>query len=129
MAVQFAACFTFLGIPVFETSLRYGYSEVTKEYLGSDRGRYFAITVVSASAILLVNALLKLIPQRWISKMPQLDEQKSLGANSRLVSMYDRSARKTVNTSGKAPAQDIQDSYEAASQLNSNEDEGYERQL
>jgi magnesium-transporting ATPase (P-type) len=71
VAVQFAACFTFLGIPVFETSVR---GEKNLE-----GGRHFAITVVSASSILLINAMLKLIPSKWIAKMPQLDESKAIG--------------------------------------------------
>jgi magnesium-transporting ATPase (P-type) len=86
VAVQFLACFTFLGVPIFETSVK-GNADM-------EGGRHFAITVVSAGSIFLVNAMLKLIPSRWIAKMPQLDESKSVGANSKLVSMYDGTAKK-----------------------------------
>jgi len=137
IAVQFAACFTFLGVPVFETSLKYYTSievldeKIVTDFEGTERGRYFAITVVSAAAILLINALLKLIPQRWISKMPQLDENRAIGADSKLVSMYDRSAKKTVNTGGSkaAATHDIEEDAVEGDGSYQDDEDGYDRQL
>ena len=139
IAVQFAACFTFLGVPIFETSLNYYVSikvldeKVVTGVEGEEKGRYFAITVVSAAAILLINALLKLIPQRWISKMPQLDENRAIGSDSKLVSMYDRSAKKTVNTGGSKAAAtndiDEEESTGAAAGAYQDDEDGYDRQL
>merc|ERR1712070_488169 len=54
--VQFAACKTFLGRPIFETCV------VT--------WRQFAICIVAAASVIIANALFKAIPERWISKMP-----------------------------------------------------------
>ena len=136
IAVQFAACFTFLGVPVFETSLNYNTGSVLVlgelvYYEGTEKGRYFAITVVSAAAILLINALLKLIPQRWISKMPQLDENRAIGSDSKLVSMYDRSAKKTVNTGGSkaAATHDIEEDAVEGDGSYQDDEDGYDRQL
>ena len=79
VGVQVAACFTFLGVPVFEAS-----KDIP--------GRHFAITVVAASSLLLGNAILKFIPQRWLAKVPTLDESKAIGGNSRLMSAYNTQA-------------------------------------
>mmetsp|Transcript_35254 Transcript_35254/g.43095 ORF Transcript_35254/g.43095 Transcript_35254/m.43095 type:complete len:195 (+) Transcript_35254:3018-3602(+) len=97
--VQVAACFTFLGYPIFKASL-----VLDDGYL--DGGRHFAICVVSASSILLMNALLKLIPSRWISKMPTLDENKSIGGNTGLMRAYDKQANaKAFSKQGAATAE------------------------
>ena len=76
--VQIAGCFTFLGFLIFEAR-----QTVARE---------FAICIVAASSVLVANALLKLIPARWIAKMPALDESKSLGGGSKLMSAYEKQA-------------------------------------
>jgi Ca2+-transporting ATPase len=75
---QFLACFTFLGRPIFETA--------------KTGGRGFLICVFAASSALLANALLKLIPQRWIAKIPVMDESAKIGGNSKLMSAYQSQA-------------------------------------
>ena len=84
VAIQVVACFTFLGMPLFKAS-------ITTDKGGY--GRHFAITVVAASAILVINALLKLIPSHWIGKKMQLDESKSIGGDSKLMSSYETQAK------------------------------------
>ena len=61
------------------------------------------ICVVAASSILLVNAMMKLIPQRWVAKVPQLDESKSIGGSTRLMQAYDKQAKaKAFTKKGQA---------------------------
>ena len=76
--VQIAGCFTFLGFLIFEAR--------------KTDAREFAVCVVAAASVILANALLKLIPARWIAKMPTLDESKSLGGGSKLMSAYEKQA-------------------------------------
>ena len=76
--VQVAGCFTFLGFLIFEAR--------------KTEGREFAVCVVAAASVIVANALLKLIPARWIAKMPALDESKALGGGSKLMSAYEKQA-------------------------------------
>jgi Ca2+-transporting ATPase len=76
--VQVAGCFTFLGFLIFEAR--------------KTEGREFAVCVVAAASVIVANALLKLIPARWIAKMPALDESKALGGGSKLMSAYETQA-------------------------------------
>ena len=84
IAVQVLACFTWLGRPIFETR--------------KCDGRGWFITVVMASSVILVNMLLKLIPESWISKMPEINEDEAVGRDSFLT--------KTFNEQSKAKAYD-----------------------
>jgi hypothetical protein len=55
--------------------------------------RHFMITVVCGASVMLAGALFKLIPNRWIEgRMPSLDETKSIGGTSRLMSAYENQA-------------------------------------
>lgn len=76
IGVQYAACKTFLGAPVFKT---------TKVDM-----RSFMITVVCGASILLANALLKMIPATWLPKRLVLDESKSIGSSSKLMGAFDK---------------------------------------
>ena len=76
--VQIAGCFTFLGFLIFEAR--------------KTEAREFAVCVTAAASVVPANALLKLIPSRWIAKMPSLDESKSLGGGSKLMSAYEKQA-------------------------------------
>ena len=132
IAVQIVSCFTFLGYPFFKASL------VLDESYG-DGGRHFAISVVCASSVLLCNAMLKLIPSRWISKMPQLDESKSIGGNTKIMAAYDKQAKSKAFSGKKAgaaeqvPEEDPEGSYQQdqedpyGNDPYSNNDEGYEK--
>jgi len=106
IGVQIAACFTWLGVPVFESALT--------------PGRHFAITVVAASSMLLGNAILKFIPNRWIEKLPTVDESKSIGGNTKLMSAYSQQASAKAYTGKQAAApqqidsDDGEDSYKQA---------------
>ena len=88
--VQFLACFTFLGRPIFETQT------VT--------AREFAVCVVAGASVLIANALLKAIPERWISKMPTLDEKKAIGGNSKMMAAYNKQAHAKAYTKKTGPA-------------------------
>ena len=76
IGVQYAACRTFLGVPVFKTV--------------SVNMRSFMITVVCGASILLANALLKMIPATWLPKKLVLDESKSIGSSSKLMGAFDK---------------------------------------
>ena len=94
IGVQVLACFDFLKVGTL--------------FFLTDRitGREFAVTVVCASSLLAANALLKLVPERWVSKMPTLDESKSIGAGSKLVSGFDRASQhKAYNPKAKQAEQ------------------------
>ena len=80
VAVQYVACFTFFGRALFEASM----------YVDT---RSFFVCVISASSVVLANAMLKAIPARWIAKMPTLDENKSVGGGSGLMSAYDKQSK------------------------------------
>ena len=77
--VQVLSCLTGLGRPIFETKAVDMHS--------------FSITIVCAISCMAVNALLKVIPDRWISKMPSLDENSKIGGNSKLMSAYDTQSK------------------------------------
>jgi len=102
IAVQATACFTFLGAPIFQASL-----VLDEGYVNG--GRHFAICVVAAASILLCNAILKLIPSRWIAKMPQLDESKSIGGSTRIMQAYEKQAKAKAFQKGGAAAQQVPD--------------------
>lgn len=103
IGVQVLACFDFLkvGTIFFLTT--------------SITGREFAVTVVCAASILAANALLKLVPERWVSKMPSLDESKSIGAGSKLVAGFNKAQQhKAYNPNAKKQQEEVhsQDSQE-----------------
>ena len=105
IGVQIAACLTFLGVPVFESRVA--------------EGRHFAITVVSASSMLLGNAILKFIPNRWIDKIPTVDENKSIGGNTKLMAAYSQQANakayvRPQQAAQQIDSQDDEDSYKQA---------------
>ena len=102
IGIQIAACFTFLGAPFFKASL------VLDEGYG-EGWRHFMVCVVAASSILLVNALMKLIPQRWVAKVPQLDESKSIGGSTRLMAAYDKQAKAKAFSKKGAAAEVVAD--------------------
>lgn len=77
-AVQFFACFTWLGRPVFETRAI------------SDRD--FFVTVAAAASVLVANNLLKLIPEALVSKIPTMDEEKAMGSENAIMRVYDEQA-------------------------------------
>lgn len=78
--------------------------------------RDFFVCVMSASSVLVANAMLKAIPARWIAKMPTLDESKAIGGGSKLMSAYDNQAK------AKAYVQkDV-----AAPEVDDNSDDGYQ---
>lgn len=107
--VQTVACFDFLkvGTCFFMTT--------------TISGREFAVTIVCAASILAANALLKLVPESWVSKMPTLDESKSVGGESRLVSGFNKANQhKAYNPKGKQ-AEQIPDSD--AESANEHDDE------
>ena len=91
LGVSFFACFTFLGRAVFEAS--------------KQDGREYLITIVMGASVLLINCLLKFIPDRWVAKMPSMDESKSVGANNALMNAYNKQAQaKAFQKKGAAPA-------------------------
>ena len=92
IAVQATSCFTFLGYPVFEAH------KVST--------RYFFICVVTASSVLLANALLKFLPSSWFAKVA-LNEDKSIGGGSKLMSAYDNQAKKPAFGKGGAAAKPV----------------------
>ena len=47
-----------------------------------------------ASSVLLVNMLLKFIPEHWISKMPEINEESAVGRNSFLTKTFDEQSKK-----------------------------------
>lgn len=68
--------------------------------------------MVSASSIMLANCILKAIPSRWIAKMPTLDESKSLGGSSKLMSAYEAQAKAKAFKKKEAPQAVQQDDDE-----------------
>lgn len=107
IGVQAASCLTFLGVPIFEAC--------------AVSGRHFAITVVAASSMLLANSILKFIPNRWIEKLPTVDESKAIGGGSALMGAYDKQSKAKAYTGKQVAAQeavpmddDEEDSYKQA---------------
>lgn len=78
--IQWSACFTFMGRALFEASMN-----VTM--------RDFFVCIVTASSVIVANAMLKAIPSRWIAKLPTIDENKSVGSGNVLMSAYDKQAK------------------------------------
>lgn len=57
------------------------------------------------ASVLLINCLLKFIPDRWVAKMPSLDESKSVGSNNALMNAYNKQAQaKAFQKKGAAQA-------------------------
>lgn len=101
-AVQFVSCFTGLGRIFFEA--------------GPTGGREFLVTIVAASAVLLANCLLKLLPESLLGKIPELNEEEPIGAGSKLLSAYDNQAKaKAFKPVTAGPELNEVDEYESAS--------------
>lgn len=76
---QATMCRTFIGRILFETAIV--------------ESRHFIITVVCGASVMLASTLFKLIPNKWIEgRMPALDESKSIGGSSKLMSAYENQA-------------------------------------
>lgn len=79
IVIQAVACRTFLGRIMFEVAI-------------VDM-RHFMICVVCGFSVMLASTLFKLIPNKWIEgRMPMLDESKSIGGSSKLMSAYENQA-------------------------------------
>lgn len=79
IGIQFACCYTKIMLPIFETR--------------PVESRMFCISVASASSVLVASAIIKMIPARLVSKIPTLDEEKSIGGDSKFVSAFDSSSK------------------------------------
>ena len=111
--MQVAGCFTFLGFLIFEAR-----QTVARE---------FAICIVAASSVLVANALLKLIPSRWIAKMPSLDETKSLGGGSKLMSAYEKQANAKALPARKKKEEDPEARFAEEDTFPVENDDAYQR--
>ena len=91
VVVQAVACRTFLGRIMFEVAI-------------VDM-RHFMICVVCGFSVMLASTLFKLIPNKWIEgRMPMLDESKSIGGGSKLMSAYENQANaKAFNKGSRQP--------------------------
>jgi len=79
IAIQAAACKTFLGYLFFQTDIV--------------DTRHFCITIVCGASVLIAGMLFKLVPNRWIEgRMPSLDESRAIGGSSKLMSAYENQA-------------------------------------
>ena len=97
-AVQFFACFTWLFRPIFETR--------------PVDPRHFAITLLMAASVLLANLLLKFIPEKWISKMPEINEENAVGRDSFMVRTFDeQSKKKAYDPKAAAAVSDVAESF------------------
>lgn len=91
--VQTIACFTCLGEIMFQTEI-------------VDR-RHFMICVVCGFSVMLASTLFKLIPNKWIeNRMPMLDENKSIGGGSKLMTAYQNQANAKAFNRKKTDAAD-----------------------
>ena len=88
--VQFFSCFTWIFRPIFET-----------QPVGA---RPFAVSVFMAASVLLTNTLLKFIPEKWISKMPEINEENAVGKNSILTKTFDEQSKKKAYVPQSAAA-------------------------
>lgn len=98
-AVQFFACFTWLFRPIFETQ--------------PVEPRGFAVTICMAASVILVNMLLKFIPEKWISKLPEMNEENAVGKGSFLTKTFDEQSKKKayVPQSGAAAVSNVDESF------------------
>jgi len=101
LAIQVLACLTSIFYPIFEVS-----KQTTRE---------FVITLVSAASLLLANALLKFIPERWLGKMPALNEEKAVGSENALMKGFDNHAKAKAFKKGGAQPKNHDGSYESMS--------------
>lgn len=88
--VQFLSCFTWLFRPIFET-----------QPVGA---RAFAVSVAMAASVVLANTLLKFIPEKWISKMPEINEENAVGKNSFLTQTFDEQSKQKAYVPQSAAA-------------------------
>ena len=103
--VQTVACFTFLGEIMFQTE-------------PVDR-RHFMICVVCGFSCMLASTLFKLIPNKWIeNRMPMLDENKSIGGNSRLMAAYENQANAKAFNRKRTDAEPVAD-HDSQEDMNS----------
>lgn len=81
IGVQVLSCFTWIGRPILETA--------------KVEGRGWFITIILASSVFIVNALLKLIPMEWASKyLDRLDvEENAIGKDSALLTAYNKQSK------------------------------------
>ena len=57
-----------------------------------------------AASVILVNMLLKFIPEKWISKLPEMNEENAIGKNSFLTKTFDEQAKKKAYEAPSAAA-------------------------
>ena len=88
--VQFFSCFTWIFRPIFETQ--------------PVAARSFAVSIAMAASVLLANTLLKFIPEKWISKMPEINEENAVGKNSFLTKTFDEQSKKKAYAPQSAAA-------------------------
>ena len=70
----------------------------------------FWTTVFYGATTILVSFVLKLSPKEWMEKVPiKIDENEALGADSKIVSIYEKQTKKQVNVSINAAGNDDDD--------------------
>lgn len=57
-----------------------------------------------AASVILVNMLLKFIPEKWISKLPEMNEEKAIGKESFLTKTFDEHNKKPAYEAPSAAA-------------------------
>lgn len=81
-----------------------------------------------ASSVLLVNMLLKFIPEHWISKMPEINEESAVGRNSFLTKTFDEQSKKKAydpRASAAASASNIEESYNEEAKESADDNDGF----
>lgn len=66
-----------------------------------------------AASVLLINMLLKFIPEKWISKLPEMNEENAVGKGSFLTRTFDEQSKKKayVPQSGAAAVSNVDESF------------------
>ena len=57
-----------------------------------------------AASVILVNMLLKFIPEKWISKLPEMNEENAIGKESYLVATFNEQSKKKAYEAPSADA-------------------------
>ena len=84
--VQYGACFAEFVNAIFET-----------EYLTDEEYQFsYSVSVGYAVTVLASAILLKYVPVRLVEKLPVLDEDKSVGSDSKMMAMYNQQANAKV---------------------------------